>query len=191
MRFLIIALEMGLLRCPPIRDFDFPRKQSILILSLIGFLAGVIERKNFLAIPPEKFARELPNTLHFGAMGLLALWSWVWALYWCNRRWVIRNTNFDLHDGDLFNLTAAALVLPCALFLLFNWMNLPGIFYLITLAYYILVYTTAIRTTLPESDTIAVVIMIISGTVMAMIVQFVAMGMFSGALIRMLGYKYH
>jgi len=104
LRVLAVGQKMALFRKVTFQDLLFPRRQSVLAISLIGVLIGLNPRLRTAL--PDVSAPWLNVVVELVA-GLLLIWVVFLAMVAVLRWWLKRGGRWD-GQGDLFNLVAAS-----------------------------------------------------------------------------------
>ncbi|MBS3934905.1 MAG: hypothetical protein KGZ43_01925 [Sulfuritalea sp.] len=139
------ALSLFLLREHPFSRFDFPRWQSVLVISLIGVLIGLDPNLwSDSGIPVVPLWLTLSGTVLSTWAGFLII---VGVLHW----WMKRGGRWD-GQGDLFNLVAASWLVANTLGAGLVALGVPPLFTLPLWLYSVWVGASALSGAIPKAS---------------------------------------
>lgn len=170
---LSLGFSIFILRRSPFSHFDFPRWQSVLIISLIGLLIGL--DPSFRAAPPDM---PVPPLWLAVSMGVVTTWVAFLIIVGVLRCWMKRGDRWD-GQGDLFNLVAASWLVADTLGAGLTALGIPPLFTLPLWLYSVWVGANALSGAIPKASLGYSIGGIVIGLILAMLaagVLFAALG---------------
>ncbi len=174
------AFSLFLLRELPFSRFDFPRWQSVLVVTLIGLLIGL--DPSLRAVPPEMPVPPLWLTL---GTAVLSTWAGFLVIVGMLRWWMKRDGRWD-GQGDLFNLVAASWLIADVLGAGLTALGVPPLFTLPLWLYSVWVGANALSGAIPKASLGYSIGGIVIGLILAMLAAGVVFAVM-GIVLAMLG----
>lgn len=173
---IVSSAFLAFIQCEqPISNFSFPRWQSVLAITLLGVLTGLDPRMT----APQPGVPETAVMSPALAIGFAVVLIWVCLPIGVGvvRWWVKRGGRWD-GQGDLFNLIAAACLLPDALAAVLVMLGVPAVLSMVVWLYSVWVAAHALNSAIPRvSLGYAVAGVLLSVVLMSIVMVVASIGM--------------